>query len=81
MVYLTDKKTNDKIVKLNKQKVIKQWIQDNGAASFDLKNEDIFLWDGGLFSIEKEKFMRSKVIGHKKLPNGMVEILFSKNIQ
>jgi len=63
---------------IDKKKIVEQWIKDNGAASFDFKKKDIWLWDGGLFSVEKEPVMRSKVIGHKKLPNGMTEVLFSK---
>jgi mRNA-degrading endonuclease RelE of RelBE toxin-antitoxin system len=52
--------------KLNKKEITEKWIHKNGAASFDLKNQDICLWDGGLFSIEKEPVMRRKIIGCKK---------------
>ena len=43
-----------------------------------LKNKDIILYDGGLFSIEKEELMLPKIIGMKKLSNGMSQVLFSK---
>lgn len=66
------------MAKMNKQKIIEEWIKKNGCAGFDLKNRDIILYDGGLFSIEKKKVKRSKIVGYKKLPNGSVQILFSK---
>ena len=65
------------ITKLHKE-VIDEWIINHGACTFDAKNFDIILHDGGLFSIEKEKIMLPKIIGRKKLPNGMTQILFSK---
>jgi hypothetical protein len=64
---------------MDKRKVIEKWIQNNGAADFDLKKKDIILFDGGLFSIEKEKVMRHKSIGLKKLPNSNCsQVIFSK---
>jgi hypothetical protein len=68
-----DKRINKKV-----QKEMESWIWKNGACSFDYKNRDIILHDGGLFSIEKEKRRARKIVGYKKLPNGMTEILFSK---
>lgn len=44
----------------NKRKIIDNWIKRNGAANFDLKNRDIILYDGGLFSIEKEIKIETK---------------------
>ena len=61
------------------QEKMRDWIKNNGACSFDYKDRDIILHDGGLFSIEKEKKRGRKIVGYKKLPNGMTEILFSKN--
>lgn len=63
---------------MNKRKIIERWIERNGAADFDLKNKNIILYGDGLFSIEKEKYLSHKIVGRKKLPNGCVEILFSK---
>jgi len=60
------------------RKIAQEWIMKNGACKFDFKNRDILLCDGGLFSIEKEKIMLSKIIGTKKLSNGMSQIIFSK---
>ena len=58
--------------------VAEEWIRKNGACKFDFKNRDIILYDGGLFSIEKEKIRLPKMIGTRKLPNGMHQVLFSK---
>jgi hypothetical protein len=64
---------------MDKRKVVEKWIHDNGAADFDLKKKDVILFDGGLFCIEKEKVMRSKMIGMKKLPNSNCsQVIFSK---
>ncbi len=38
----------------NKEKIIEKWIEKNGCASFDLKNEQIIFHDGAGFCIEKE---------------------------
>jgi len=43
-----------------KKQVTEEWIANNGACRFDLKNEDIILPDGGLFSIEKIIKMRNR---------------------
>ncbi len=43
-----------------KQEIIERWIQKHGAATFDLKNKNIILYDGGLFSIEKEIKIKPK---------------------
>lgn len=61
-----------------KQKIVDKWIRDNGAASFEFKTRSITLYDGGLWSIEKKKVKRHKIIGYKKLKNGGSEVLFSK---
>ena len=71
-------KRKSTVINKTKKKIIEDWIIHHGAANFDLKKRDIILPDGGLFSIEKEKYKARKIIGHKKLPNGNVEILFSK---
>jgi hypothetical protein len=61
-----------------RNKLAEEFYEKNGACNFDFKGRNIKLNDGGLFAIEEEKVMRHKQIGTKKLPNGMVEILFSK---
>lgn len=58
--------------------VMKKWISRNGACYFNCKNHDIILPDGGLFSIEKKKYMARKILGYKKLPNGNSRVIFSK---
>ena len=66
------------MVKKTNKETMQDWISKNGACKFDAKKRDILLYDGGLFSIEKEKVMRSKVIGMKELPSGGSQIIFSK---
>lgn len=66
------------MVKMNKRKIVDQWIQKNGAASFDLKNRDIILYDGGLFSIEKKIVLRHSVKGFAKPIGGLSRVIFSK---
>jgi len=63
---------------MNKQKIVDKWINEHGAASFDLESGDILLHDGGLFSIDKKKVKVHKVIGKKRGKDGLLEILFSK---
>ena len=60
------------------EEIMEDWIRKNGACSFDYKNKDIILHDGGLFSIEKKKYKAHKITGYKKLPGGGVQVLFSK---
>jgi len=57
---------------------MEKWIVRNGACYFNYGDKDIILPDGGLFSIEKKKYKARKIIGYKRLPNWMTEILFSK---
>lgn len=45
---------------MNKRKKLDEWIMNNGACEFDLKKRDIWLFDGGLFSIEKEVKLRPR---------------------
>lgn len=66
-----------KITKADRE-IMNKWIMEHGACTFDIENQDIILHDGGLFSIEKEKIMLPKVTERKKLPDGKVQILFSK---
>ena len=65
------------MIKKNK-KLLDEWIKKNGACGFDLKNRNILLYDGGLFSIEKEKRMLPRMKGTKRLPSGSYEIIFSR---
>lgn len=37
--------------KLNKNQLIRQWVRENGGCWFDLKNKDIILYDGAIFSV------------------------------
>lgn len=70
-----------------KEKIAEKWRQSHGVATFDFKNEDIILYDGGLFSIEQKSVMRHKIIGFKKMPElningkklkGCSQVIFSK---
>lgn len=65
---------------LNKKErdILSAWIHKNGACDFDFKDNNIMLGDGGLFSIEKEKYLAHKIVGYKKLPQGGCQVLFSK---
>lgn len=72
------KKVSETKSKINKNKLAREWVKNNGCADFDFKKRDILLLDGGLFSIVKEKKMRKKAIGFKKLSNGMSQVIFSK---
>jgi len=69
---------NNKKATANKNKKVRDWIKNHGCASFDFKNKDIILHDGGLFAIETKTVQRHKVIGTKPLPNGGGQIMFSK---
>ena len=62
-------------IEKTKQEIIERWIQKHGAATFDLRNKNIILHDGGLFSIEKEIKIKPKtraIFGrlHKSNING-----------
>ena len=61
-----------------KEGIANDWIRRHGAASFDFKNGNIILHDGGLFYIEKKKIKVHKIIGLKKLPNNWSQVIFSK---
>ncbi len=61
-----------------KQQIADEWCHDNGAAKIDIKEKDISLFDGGLFSVEAKKIKRHKIVGYKKLENGNTQVLFSK---
>jgi len=37
-----------------KEKIIKKWVEVNGAATFDLKEREIILHDGGILSVDKK---------------------------
>ena len=51
-----------------KEKIAEKWRTKHGCATFDFKNEDIIIHDGGLFWIEQKPVMRHKFIRFKKLP-------------
>lgn len=63
---------------MNKKKITEQWIRNNGACKFDLKEKTIKLYDGGLFSIESEKIKVAKRMWLKQLPDGNTQCIFSK---
>jgi len=67
-----------KVITKKDKEIMENWIENNGACYFDYKNKDIILPDGGLFSIEKKKYMARKIVGYKKLPNRNTQVLFSK---
>src|SRR3989344_3693259 len=67
-----------KVITKKDKEIMENWIENNGACCFDYKNKDIILPDGGLFGIEKKKYMARKIVGYKELPNGSSQILFSK---
>lgn len=69
---------NKKINYKKRDKLAEEFYRKNGACEFKFKTRDVKLYDGGLFAIEEEKVMRSKIIGFKKLPNGSSEVIFSK---
>lgn len=72
------KKNKRKKITKSDLETMNKWIMNHGACTFDVKDFDIILHDGGLFSIEKRKIMLPHAVGRKKLSNGMVQILFSK---
>lgn len=57
---------------------MRKWLRENGAASFDFKNQDIILQDGLLFSIEKEIKQLRKVKNAKSTSNGMIAVELTK---
>jgi len=59
------------------RKEIDEWISKNGACDVNIKDEDIILFDGGLFWIDSKKVKRHKVMGYKKVKGGS-QIIFSK---
>jgi len=61
-----------------KKKIIEEWIATNGACDFNLKEREIVLYDGGLFSIEAKPIKLHKIVGYKNLPNGCRQVIFSK---
>lgn len=64
--------------KKQKQKLAKEFIEENGAVEFDFKERTLYFPDGGLFSIDEFPIMLHKIRGYKKLPNGMTQVLFTK---
>jgi len=77
MFYLLCPNMKKKITK-EMIRVMELWKKNNGACTFDYKNREIILYDGGLFSIEKSKRKARKIVGYKELPNGMSKLIFSK---
>lgn len=66
---------------MNKKSIIDKWIERNGAAEFDLKNKDIILYDGGLFSIENIPKIKewTKVVkrkAEKRIFNGKEQTVY-----
>lgn len=64
---------------MNKSKVVENWIKNHGACSIDLKNKDIILHDGGLFSIDVKSKIKPKtklIINKKADKNGCYSCKF-----
>ena len=67
--------------KINKNKIVREWIRNNGACKFDFRNKDIIFPDGGIWSIRKITEKRHKVIGFKPCSwgdNKGSQVIFSK---
>lgn len=62
----------------SKNKIVRRWIREHGAANFDFKNKDIIFHDGGLFCIEPRKIKIHKTKGLKKLNDGSYQVIFSR---
>jgi hypothetical protein len=66
------------------EKAFAEWLHKNGACKVDFKNQDIILYDGGLFSIKDTKWRakkftgRFKTIHHKKFGK-CYEMIIYKN--
>lgn len=62
-----------------RNKLVRKWIREHGAASFDFKNHDVIFGDGGLFSIDSKKKMVKRAKGFKKIKDSnMTEVVFTK---
>lgn len=57
---------------------MEKWRQQHGACTFDNKNYDIILGDGGLFSIEEIKYLAHKFLGFKRISDNCSQTIFSK---
>ena len=68
-----------KMEKLKEKRAVRKWREIHGACDFDFKNKEINLIDGVILSIGSKNVKRHKIIGHKELSNGALEVLFSKN--
>jgi len=71
--------SNKEVSYREKKKMIDKWIEKAGCCKIDLKNKEILLHDGALLCICSKDVKRHKIEGYKKLPNGCLEVLFSKN--
>lgn len=49
-----------KLSRKQEEEIVQKWIENNGCASFDLKNKQIIFHDGGGFSVEKKIKYRSR---------------------
>jgi len=63
------------------EKAFKVWLHKNGACNIDFKNQDIILYDGGLFSIRDKKWRAKKPTGRFKESKhkGYFEMIYYKN--
>lgn len=50
---------NQRITK-EQERISERWIRNHGAASFDFKNRDIILHDGGIFVVNVETKTKPK---------------------
>ena len=62
-----------------KRKLLKEFLEKNGCGvDIDFKGRNIFIPDGGLWSIEKKKVKVPKLLRFEKTPEGNYECVFSK---
>lgn len=62
-----------------KNKLLQEFLKKEGCGTrINFKEREIFIPDGGLWSIGAKKVKRSKIIRWKKLQNGLSQAIFSK---
>lgn len=61
-----------------RDKLAQKFKEENGAVEFDFKTRTLFFPEGGIMAMEEYPVMLHRVKGYKKLPDGTVEVLFTK---
>lgn len=66
---------------LQHEKAFDEWLHKNGACNVDFKNQDIILYEGGLFSIRDTKWRAKRPTGRfkKSSHKGYLEMIYYKN--